>query len=118
MQDNLTKTKLTPTESSQHMIETERELSEEVKGGQALNLMSPCQAGGLCGLCSDKQRVHLSASMNNREKERKNCGGRLSTSSVERVQMCSYHKSTPMMHCLSQSVGGQCSCALERAKQL
>ncbi len=115
MQDNLTKTKLTPMESSQHMIETERELSEEIKGGQALNLMSPRQAGGLCGLCSDKRRVHLSASMNNTEKE---CGGRLSTSSVERVQMCSYHKSTPVMHCLSQSVGGQCSCALERAKQL
>lgn len=81
--------------------------------------MSPCQAGGLCGLCSDRQRVHLSASMNNTEKEReKEHGGWLSTSSVERVQMCSYHKSTPMMHFLGQSVGSQCSCVPERAKQL
>lgn len=59
------------------MIETEREreLSEEVKGGQAPNLMSPCQAGGLCGLCSEKRRVHLSASLNNTEKERKRVWG-------------------------------------------
>ncbi len=72
MQDNLTKTKLTPTESSQHHDrDRERELSEEVKGGQALNQMSPCQAGGLCGLCSDKRRVHLSASMNNIRKREK-----------------------------------------------
>lgn len=112
MKDELTKTNLTPTESSQHMTETER----PVRGSKQNNLMSPCQAGGLCGLCSDRQRVHLSASMNNTEKEReKEYGGRLSTSSVERVQMCSYHKSTPMMHFLGQSVGSQCSCVPERA---
>lgn len=116
MQDNLTKTNVTPTESSQHMTQRHRE--RPVKGSKQRTGSQPdVTLPGRWTVWSVFRQ--MSASMNNTEKEReKERGGRLSTSSVERVQMCSYHKSTPMMHCLGQSVGGQCSCAPERAKQL